>query len=410
MTRLLVLVLVLVLALTALTGCYAPGIETSCTVQCGAGDRCPDDFVCRGNGLCGAPGDMCTGGPPGDARQDASTDGVSPDSSLCFGYSVAPFLTVCPSGPIPGARSFANTGIRTDVECTFMMAQPQPMAPPVCVIVATTIAISGVVIVRGPNPLVLLGTDRVTIQNNAVLDVASHAGAGAAPAGMPGPLCNAGNGGVSVTELSSGGGAGGAFGAGGGRGGPGGANGNAGSPQMIQPATYLRGGCPGGNGADVAGFTGGRGGGAGGAIYLMSGAGIVVEGSINASGAGAAAASQHTGGGGGGSGGMIILDAPTMIITGRLYALGGGGSSGGVIMGPGNPGNDPTDFGGYALESTPPPGLAGRGGAGGAPYAGFTGDSSGSGHGGGGGGGAGGVIRIRPPVPSLVGLANPPPT
>ena len=77
----------------------------------------------------------------------------------------------------------------------------------------------------------------------------------------------------------------------------------------------LVGGSSGGN-ADYNGATGG------GAVELVSGTSIKVNGLINVGGLGAG------NGGGGGSGGALLLEAPTVAVTGTLAANGGGGASG----------------------------------------------------------------------------------
>jgi hypothetical protein len=91
----------------------------------------------------------------------------------------------------------------------------------------------------------------------------------------------------------------------------------------------LRGGCPGGFSAGIAGSLGGRG---GGAIQLFSLTSVDINASIIADGLVSSIADNFGGTnyGGGGGGGGILIEAPsvTLDIAGFLLARGGGGSSG----------------------------------------------------------------------------------
>lgn len=185
------------------------------------------------------------------------------------------------------------------------------------------------------------------------------------------------------------GGGGGGFGTPGASGGAitpaalGGAGGDAtGTPTLIP----LRGGCRGGNDpANGIGF-GGHG---GGGLQITSSTRIEVAGAINAPGL------PGEGSAGGGAGGGILLEAPSVTVTGGLFANGGGGGCGYEQPTAGQPGQ---------LSTTPASGgicAAGsvRGGNGGAgttpPTEGSSIAQSAGTEYAGGGGGAVGRIRIN---------------
>jgi hypothetical protein len=148
---------------------------------------------------------------------------------------------------------------------------------------------------------------------------------------------------AAVFMEGGGGGAGGSFQTAGGGGGRGNGNNVGGMPGSVEPTMgFVRGGCRGANGGASASplefdAFGGSG---GGAMYLLAGDSIVIEGVLDASGAGGSAGTQGddtdtntggAGGAGGGSGGLIALDAPMIVVEagGRLVANGGGGGGGG---------------------------------------------------------------------------------
>jgi hypothetical protein len=192
---------------------------------------------------------------------------------------------------------------------------------------------------------------------------------GSGPGGGPGP------GGASGT-----GGAGGSYGGTGGRGGNGGipapTYGMANSPSLV-------GGSGGGGGGGAAGGAGG------GAIQLVSNTQITISGGINAGGCGGhSSMSNANGGGGGGAGGTILLEAPTISISGALAVNGGGG---GAVGGSGTGSAGTLD----RVAAVGDAGGIANGGAGaaGAMPDGINGATSGPR--GGGGGGAIGRIRIN---------------
>jgi hypothetical protein len=155
-----------------------------------------------------------------------------------------------------------------------------------------------------------------------------------------------------------------------------------------------------------------RGGGGGGALQITAGQRIEVVGAIYAGGGGGIAgfnSQSYSGGSGGGSGGAILLEAPSVVMTGSLNANGGGGGGGGGQSKAGENGHDANtgtalggqgdDGGGCALQGYTHGGDGGNGAT----------SSSEPGIGGrlhyisgcldvayvGGGGGGGGLGRIR---------------
>jgi hypothetical protein len=98
----------------------------------------------------------------------------------------------------------------------------------------------------------------------------------------------------------------------------------------------LQGGSGGGGGYGLAPVPGGGG---GGAIELGAVNSITINGTISVNGGKATSFGSGIevfGGGGGGSGGGILIDAPTVTLTGTLSAAGGDGSAGSsFVFGPG---------------------------------------------------------------------------
>lgn len=377
----------------ASVGCYRPALEVSCDVACSTpGGACPSGLECGSDGLCKSIGaGDCTRGP-----EDAANDSTVTDTLRCFGDGL--FRACIPDGPLPPNINIGNSRTIDTANCGRVV----PLGTgEVCVVYTDQILIQGIGNVRvvGPRPLVLLGVSSVRI--DGVLDAASHRadstfGAGASTGGACEDVAAGGNA-VTATD-GGGGGAGGSFVGFGGSGGPGGtgtsntlpaAGASPGSP-MPTP-TAIRGGCGGSSGGNSDATAGGLAGAGGGAVYLISGGQLTVNGTINASGAGGGAGAVRTGGGGGGSGGFIGLDAPVLTIgvNAKIFAIGGSGASGGSDATAGVSGDEamnamtPLDtFSG----STGGPGSAGAiGSAGGASGGVNTG-------GGGAGGGGGGYI------------------
>jgi hypothetical protein len=276
----------------------------------------------------------------------------------------------------------------------------QSTGEPVCVIAAASIAIPNALVVRGSRPLVLISGDTITI--SAIVDASStqiRSGAGS----QGNNDCGTNGNGDSATNGGAGG-AGGTFGYRGGfpQGG-GSVAGSAHASELVVPLVDVRGGCSGAT-AGLSTTTGGtraRGGTGGGALYLIAGSRIDVttSGVINASGAGGGGGPIRGGGGGGGAGGLIALDAPTVAVSGQLFARGGSGGSGGSDMTAGSHGNeavDATTTTAGPLSASPGsgsgpgwPGCGGPNGMAGGNNAGGTATA-----GGGGGGGACGYIFV----------------
>jgi len=303
---------------------------------------------------------------------DASGDAAGVN---CIGGGL---LQVCPD-PAPTSQlaitqsQEIDTG--TEPSCVRMMSG----GTEVCVIVHASIDLGAPVRVLGPRPLVLASMSSITIKN--LLDVSSvlgkPPGAGADPTS-----CLAG-----ATPTGSEGGHGGSFGGVGGKGGNGGLPG----PAPVQ-ITEIRGGCAGGRGGgSVLQQQPGPG---GGAVYLIAKDRIVVEGVINASGAGGDAGSgcngNGCGGAGGGAGGLIGLDAPMIMGAGIIFANGGGGAGGSGMLVQGSPGSESPDAKSEALGGNGS-GAGGNGSVGNL----LDGQPGKDGQGGGGGGGGAGVIYVR---------------
>lgn len=149
----------------------------------------------------------------------------------------------------------------------------------------------------------------------------------AAPGGYPGNL-NTNPSGHAPSNALHGGGGGGNGGDGGTGGGGTGGGGTSGQPL----ATLVLVGGGGGGGSGTSSIHTGVGGAGGAAIQLISGTSITIGpgGGINAGGCGGIAGDYAHGGGGGGAGGTIVLQAPQVIIGGKLAVNGGAGAGSSV--------------------------------------------------------------------------------
>jgi hypothetical protein len=273
------------------------------------------------------------------------------DARLCYGAGIvqvclATLPTVNPNLPVGGQFDTSGGG------CNLVVGQQG--GPALCVVTGVNVTVTGSLVAIGGRPLVLVATDTLTVNGSGTIDVSSVSGDGARRgAGGNATECSRSQNGED-NDGGAGGGAGGSFGTVGGRGGtgdtnndpPGGGLGVGGEPGSAQPSTtVLRGGCIGGAGGDGEGprNAGGPGGDGGGAVYLIAGSRIAVDGNVFASGAGGRVTTgmdgRQEGAGGGGSGGMIVLDAPTIQVNGRVVANGGAGGGGGGAVG-GTPGGD----------------------------------------------------------------------
>ncbi|HEY0483664.1 MAG TPA: hypothetical protein VGD37_39365 [Kofleriaceae bacterium] len=345
--------------------------------------------------------------------KDAGADATPGDARLCFGRGL---VTVCLDKAPTDAVLLGNSIDTTGSSCMQVVSQASG-GPELCVIAGKSVTVSATVVATGSRALVLIGADLVHVVGT--LDASSKHPVGGPGSGRKGAAAGTGTcaaAGAGKNDAGGGGGgAGGSLGTTGGAGGDGDGNNTGqpvgkstgGSPGAAQtPPAVLRGGCSGGAGGDGANtdasHTGGAGGEGGGAIYLIAGQMIVVDGDIFASGAGGSATSgpqgAEQGGGGGGSGGMIGLDAPTIQVSGRIAANGGAGGGGGADRGGGDGGDGST-----ALWNTrAPPGQGdtnpqGNGGNGAAGTAiGMAGqlDVADAAGGGGGGGGGLGIVWI----------------
>ena len=331
-----------------------------------------------------------------DARPDAPPDAVAG----CYGVGI---VAVCPDGSITGQDQLTVGSTMTLDTSTSPLCEPYHLPSGAsdtafCMIgsKAITISANGRLNVTGTKPLVLLGTNSITI--DGVLDVSSHRG-GIAGAASNSAACDNAN------SAGTQGGPGGSFTSIGGDGGAGAVGGRAAASPAIGMVNALRGGC---RGIDGAGPNGGAGGRGGGAVALISEA-IRIGGTVNASGAGGSGAGLDSGGGGGGSGGMIVLDGIVTLVAGaRVLANGGGGGEGGGSGNGGNSGTDPTF---PLVPANGGGGNASGGGDGGDGAAGSINATDGRSDtgSGGGGGGAFGVIRVFPSQ-NLAGSISPPPS
>ena len=285
------------------------------------------------------------------------------------------------TGAISGNIRAAGSGVQNGIGYAI---SPSGVA----VFVFASLSMSGTIKVSGAHPLALVANGAISVSGEidgsgtCSANVAGPGGFTGGTAGMAGGGSSAGTGGGDNTKGGGGGGYGGGGGAGGGGDLGGGVNGDA----MI--STLLGGSGGGGGGANS---SGGLGGGGGGAIQLTSNLYVHIEGGINVGGCGGKGpGSAGGGGGGGGAGGAILIEAPTIEVTGILAANGGGGGAGDSNGGAGTDGADtrvPAQ-GGVALIGT---GVGGVGAAG----ATTTGSPGGNGNHGGGGGGGMGRIRLN---------------
>lgn len=269
---------------------------------------------------------------------DASIDVPVPDTFVVDARSCFGTLTrICIAPPALGTIIVAGIlNTSSDPRCD---VHSQAGGPDLCVIAGGQISIENT-LVTGSRALVFIGTGNITV--NASLEASSKRGGqtGAGAATQPCAPTQTGQ----NDPAGAGGGAGGSYGARAGAGGPGDiASGTTGGVAVapIDPL-LVRAGCAGGNGG-VGIELGGTGGASGGVIALLSGSqiSIIAAGSVYASGAGGGAGTVHSGGGGGGSGGLIVLDAPSIQVLGKVVANGGGGGGGGD-SGTGQPGGDGT--------------------------------------------------------------------
>jgi hypothetical protein len=246
------------------------------------------------------------------------------------------------------------------------------------------LTISAQVLLVGGDPIVFAANDEIVVSGQ--LDARGPCTARTAgPGGYRGgdhSQAGAGPGGGQPT-LAQGGGGGGGHGA---VGGDGTTGATAGATYGDDVITMLIGG-GGGAGAAGGGGLSGVGGGGGGAVQLLSNTRITIGdiGGINAGGCGGTSGSGgNDPGGGGGAGGTIVLEAPKVVISGKLAVNGGAGGAGGAAS------TAASEAGRLDRVRAVSIGAGEPGGSGGAGAT-LSGGSAGAGLGGGGGG----VGRIR---------------
>jgi hypothetical protein len=345
-------------------------------------------------GTCCAYLTACGFPRPLDVDPDGADD--SGDGANCFGSFLNICLETVPTAPLTISTASA---IETDSP---LCARTISGGADYCVIAATNITIAAPLRGTGTRPLVLFARD--TIVTTALIDVASHRSGSSRGVGAGGnpSVCA-----VAAPPQRGGGHAGGSFVGVGGSGGVGSNGAVPGSPAAAVPSvTTLRGGCSGQNAG-----AGDQGGDGGGAVFLIAGKRIDVQGGVNASGGGAlGSAGGSQGGYGGGAGGMIGFEAPTITSGGLLLASGGGG-------GGGSNGPDPAPSDGWDPITTEPalggPGAGGgQGGNGSSAMIASPGMAGGPGmNWSGGGGGGGGAGLIKAPITANLGtMVSPTPT
>ncbi len=335
-----------------------------------------------------------------DAAPDAPPDTqlvITSDARFCLGSGL---IQVCLDAEPTTTTALSGVLSTQDAGC---LVVTQADGLEVCVLPHRVITVAGAITVTGTRPLVLFASQTITVSSGGI-DVSSErnparVGAGADWAGCPSEST------VAADNVGGGGGGGGgSFGIAGGTGGIGNfqqaVQAPGGMPPAAQTPADVRGGCPGGNGGNgTSANSRGIAGHSGGALYLLAGTLITVNGALLANGEGGGGGGDDGGGAGGGTGGLIGLEAPTITVSALVAANGGGGGEGGddnVTGGDaGNPGAD-----GIATTTMPAaggsglPAVAGDGGDG-AVAALPAGPGANQQAGGGGGGGATGVIYVK---------------
>lgn len=398
-------------ALACLAGCYDPAALAVCATRCDGNQLCPAGQMCGADSRChAADGLECS---------QLEVDGGTDAALGCLGGGAVPaFQPVCDAAAHVTTMATRLLGGTIDTgmpsQCDEMASQTA--GPPVCVVLGYDITV-GDLSTTGPNPLAIIAINDLTIAVGSTLQAGSHA-AITGP-GADGAACGAGKGADDVN--GAGGGAGGSFQGVGGRSGAGDVGGTApGGPTLITftlPAT-LRGGCPGTTGGS-GGTATTAGGVSGGAVYLVAGRDLAINGGVFAGGHGAPGGTPYSGGGGGGSGGMVALEGMHVRIegsTGAAVAANGGGGSGGSGNIGASAGDDATGIttagGGQSTSNIGNDAMGGYGGMGSGPgiVGGMGANESGGvagqqNAGGGGGGGGAGFVVVHGLV---VGMTSPP--
>lgn len=282
-------------------------------------------------------------GAPGGATPDAALAAdadtrVVPSNGDATGRLEPTGLTIGISGAFD-----------TSTECTrssrlgVCAAASQPGGADLCVCRADDVTIADLD-VTGTRALVVLAWNQITVSGHLRLH---------ADVDQDGPGARRQ---YDVAATRSSGGAGGSFATAGGAAG-------AAAPWGTASLEPLEGGM---RGQDACNGT--HGGGGGGAIQLTAGLRVRISGVISAGGAGGGGGAGGTGacagGAGGGSGGGVLVEAPSVEVTGTIAANGGGGGGGGSTS-LGRPGE------GGRAGTTPAAGGRGDSG-GGCPFYGYT--------------------------------------
>jgi hypothetical protein len=349
---------------------------------------------------------------------DAARDGARGDARApgCLSTGVCVTGTAQQPLVITNART-----LDTDDDFSCTVIAPPGGAPELCALHVASFELRGgaSLTATGSRPLLIASDGDLYVFGT--LDVSSHrAGMRGAGGSFASAAC-APRTAATGTPGGAGGGGGGSFGDAGGTGGTGnidqvdGGLAPGGAAPVVPAPAFVHGGCAGEPGATDTTAAGGAGGAGGGAVYLASlGAGhlIQITGTVLANGAGGAtcggATSGGSGGGGGGAGGLVMVEAPSISITGSaVIAANGGGGGEGCVQAAGADGAD---------------GVAGMAAAGGAGQQADGGDGGAGGlggtpaqpgmdarGGGGGGGGAVGVVRLVGSVTNA-GTVSPPPS
>ena len=334
------LIVVLVVALVGCQGAYRehPGDDDQ-PVTCGSVtcDQIPA-ATCSGDTLREYTA-ACSDGTCSYPAMDTECGAAGCCSDHCCDVAVSNAETTGTLEPTGLTVTPPNGVFDTDMQCSATSALgactvvARAGMPEACVCRMDALTI-GTLDVKGSRALVILAYETVRVQTALDVSADYHApGAGSMPP-------------VHTTLGSTVGGVGGSFAARGGS-----ATGNS----LMSTQTYgddtlipLYGGTAGQSG----GYMGNDGGG-GGAVQITAGVSIEISGSIFAGGGGGKGGVFNwgsSGGGGGGSGGAILLEAPSITMTGTLNANGGGGGGGGGESHYGTDGEDANDelaSGGY---------------------------------------------------------------
>ena len=348
-----------------------PAVDTTCSWGCGASEKNPSVHCLRLQPTGGAA-------TPGDVEPSVDVVDVTLSGDLVLDADTGQIGTLSnPSmvrAPGPGIISGIEFNTRNAVG-VFRFAK---------------LTIAGPLDLIGTDPIVLAASDEISVSNivDARGPCSPRTGGPGGYRGGDHSQAGFGPGGGKVTATLGGGGGGGY----GGAGGTSNAAASGGTVYGDDAITMLIGG-GGGAGASGGGSLSGVGGGGGGALQLLSNTKITIAepGGINAGGCGGTSGSGgNDGGGGGGAGGTIVLEAPQVVMSGKLAVNGGAGGAGAAATSTASESGRLDRVKAVSLNA----GDKGGDGGAGATLAGGAASTSGGGMTGLGGGG-GGVGRIR---------------